>query len=102
MTCPAERRTHEVTMRDSSSPAVIIDASNVCRDRDLPPRGVDASWSRLEALLEALERSSIAFSDAYVVADRSLRPALDENGQQALRRLEKSKRAEQVRFADER
>lgn len=89
-------------MKQLGAPVIIIDASNVCRDRDLAPLGVPASWARLEALLHALEGSPIVFSNAYVVADRTLHYALDSAGQQALRRMEKAGAAEQRRFADER
>jgi len=89
-------------MRDPGSPSILIDASNVCRDASLRPRDEPTSWARLTDLVRGLEESDIGFSEVYVVADRSLRRHLAEEGQQALRRLERAGQAEQTRFADER
>lgn len=90
-------------MEQPGAPVIIIDASNVCRDADLAPRGQVAAWARLEALIAELKRSGeVHFSSVYVVADRSLHYSLDRDGQQALRRLERDGKAEQRRFADER
>lgn len=86
----------------ADAPPLLIDASNVCRDRRLAPRNTEASWSRLESLVTAVTTSAIPFSRVYVVADRSLHYALDRTGQLALRQMERAGDAEQRRFADER
>jgi len=82
-------------------PGVLVDGSNICRDRSITPKGTDASWARLESLLLALPQTLIAFPSFYVVADRSLYHRLDEPGRQSLRLLEREGRLEQAKFADE-
>ncbi len=82
-------------------PGVLIDGSNICRDRSLAPMGIDASWARLESLLLALPRIPISFPSFHVVADRSLYHRLDDSGRQSLRLLEREGRLEQTKFADE-
>lgn len=89
-------------MRTPVAPAVLIDASNICRDPRVRPVGATAAWERLEQLTHALEQSSIEFSQMYVVADTSLKHKLAERGRQRLRALERDGRAEQRKFADER
>jgi hypothetical protein len=89
-------------VKSQDAPPLILDVSNVCRDKDLEPVGTSASWSRLEALVSALEASEIEYLTIYYVADRSLHYSLDLAGQKAFRRLEREGVAEQRRFADER
>ena len=89
-------------VRRPQPPAVLIDASNICRDASVRPVGPSAAWERLEQLTAALRRSSFEFSRTYVVADASLAFKLDERGRRELRVLEREGLAEQCKFADER
>ncbi|SVE51814.1 uncharacterized protein METZ01_LOCUS504668, partial [marine metagenome] len=80
---------------------VLIDGSNVCRDRSISPRGADAAWERLEFFLHSLG-NALPPSSLYVVADRSLFPRLDARGKQCLKDLRGQGCLEEVKFADER
>ena len=93
---------YDFPMGDSALSGVLLDGSNICRDTSIAPRGAVAAWERLELLLHSLEASTIQFSYAYVVADRSLYYKLDEHGQQNLREMRHQGKLEEVRFADER
>lgn len=56
---------------------LLIDASNVCRDKSLAPVGADADWGRVEALLSSISsEETIDYAGYYLVADESLRRRL--------------------------
>ena len=95
----AARSVVVVELHDISG--VLIDGSNVCRDRSISPRGADAAWERLEFFLHSLG-NALPPSSLYVVADRSLFPRLDARGKQCLKDLRGQGCLEEVKFADER
>jgi len=86
-----------------TSHTLIIDVSNVCRDAELSPVGLDSSWSRLQLLLDAIDRDGVVdYSGYYLVADRTLRGRLDSDGKRSLRDAERAGHLELKEFADER
>ena len=90
-------------MHASRDHTLIIDVSNVCRDSGLSPIGADSDWSRVQLLLDAIERQGIVdFSGYYLVGDRSLRSRLDPAGKRSLREAENLGHLELKEFADER
>ncbi|MEI2639965.1 MAG: FHA domain-containing protein [Microthrixaceae bacterium] len=82
---------------------LLVDLSNVCRDNDLAPLGVDTAWRRLQALLNAIsENEIIEFRGYILVADETLRRRLDRGGRAAFDAERDAGRLEEREFADER
>ncbi len=88
--------------RSGSGPSVVVDLSNLCRDRRLLGAGVKADVLLLDYLVEALEASDVEFSEVHSVADRSLPPLLDAPGRRRLREMEQDGSLELSSIADER
>lgn len=89
-------------MRTDDGPLVVVDLSNLCRDRRLLSAGVTADEAVLDRFAEALEVSVIAFGRLHSVADRSLVGLLDSRGKRRLRELEQQGALEYSAIADER
>jgi len=82
---------------------LLVDLSNVCRDDDLAPLGVDAAWERLHALLDSIAAATIVeFSGYVLIADETLRRRLDRGGRAAFDAERDAGRLEETEFADER
>lgn len=84
------------------APELIIDVSNVCRNRGLGESGETATWGRLLAVLDEWNRWEYGFERPVVrlVADESLRRALSPEDRQALKRAEADGYAEVLAYAD--
>ena len=81
---------------------VVVDLSNLCRDRRLLTVGLKADLGLLDQLTEALELSDIKVSGLKLIADRSLPPLLDSLGRRRLRELDRDGDVEFSSLADER
>jgi len=90
----------ELEFREVSG--VLIDGSNVCRDKSISPKGADTAWERLDLILYTLRSALPTSSLLHVVADRSLYQRLDAHGKRCLRDLKNQGHLEEVKFADER
>ena len=87
----------------SDGPVVIVDLSNICRDRRFLSDGVAADLSLFDDLRSALERSSsITIGAVQAVADRSLTKLLSPEHRRRLRRMEANGDLEFNAIADER
>ncbi len=80
---------------------VVVDLSNLCRDRRLLAAGVLADETIIDRFVEALESSDIAFGQFHCVADRSLPPLLGQSGKRRLREMEQEGTLEYSAIADE-
>lgn len=90
-------------MSGQEGPVLVIDASNVCRDDRLHPVGVEASWGRIDALLDAIDRSRIIdYVGYFLVADESLRNRLSREDRDAFDHRLALGELEQLRVADTR
>jgi hypothetical protein len=90
-----------VTQTDDGA-LVVVDLSNLCRDRRLLPTGIKAELGFLDLLIEALGQSEIGVSGLKPIADRSLPPLLDPAGRRRLREMERDGDVEFSSLADER
>jgi hypothetical protein len=88
--------------RSNDGAFVVVDLSNLCRDRRLLPAGVKADLGLLDRLSEALEQSGHRVSGLKAIADRSLPPLLDSAGRRRLREMESGDVVEFSSLADER
>lgn len=88
--------------RVPDGPLVLVDLSNLCRDRRLLDTDVRADITLLDGLVKALETSEVAFREVHSIADRSLPPLLDSPGRRRLRVMEQDGSLELSSIADER
>ena len=88
--------------RTDDGALVVVDLSNLCRDRALLAPGVVADLSVFNRFVAALETGPIEFRSVQLVADRSLPPLLDADGRRRLRSLEHGGVLEYSSLADER
>lgn len=84
-----------------SGPLLVVDLSNLCRDRRLLAPGQRADLTILDRLERGLVQSEITVGRVHSVADKSLRRHLSEQDQEALRSLEKQGKVEFSTVADE-
>jgi hypothetical protein len=89
-------------MRTSAGPRVILDLSNLCRDRRMLQRGAKADFGLLDRFATGLECSDISFSSIHSVADKSLLALVDTDARRRLRELERAMTVEFSSIADER
>jgi hypothetical protein len=80
---------------------VVVDVSNVCRDRALPPSGEKVRLSRLELLTRAWLAAKETAAEVILVADKSLALFLDEAERRAMAELRDDGRLLVVEIADE-
>lgn len=83
-------------------PLVVVDLSNLCRDRRLLAPRVKADLTHLDRFRAALEASSIPFGRLQCVADRSLPSLLGSADKRRLRDMEQEGTLEFSTIADER
>ena len=88
--------------RTGSGPVVVVDLSNLCRDRRFLKAGTSADLGILDRFVTALEESSIEFQTVMSVADRSLPPLLDSAARRRLVELERDGLLEYSSLADDR
>ncbi len=80
---------------------MVVDLSNLCRDRRLLAPGVRADATLIDRFVAALEASEVVFGRLHYVADRSLPPLLDRAGKRRLREMEHEGTLEYSAIADE-
>ncbi len=88
--------------RLDNGPLVVVDLSNLCRDKRLLTPGVKADVALLDSFTESLEASDIPFGRLHCIADRSLLPRLGTAGKRRLREMEQAGSLEYSAIADER
>lgn len=81
---------------------VVVDLSNLCRDRRLFPLVVTADLGLLDKLCEALKLSRLPVSRERHKADRNLSTLVDSAGRRRLRDMERAEGVEFSSLADER
>jgi hypothetical protein len=81
---------------------VVVDLSNLCRDRRILPAGSKADLGVLDRLIDALEESELPVSRVKHIADRSLVPLVDSMARRRLREMERDGIVEFSSLADER
>ena len=86
----------------TDGPDVLVDLSNVCRDKTFLQAGERASWKTFEAVVKAMHRAPIALGRVHSVADRSLFPLLDDYGRTQLNSFRRKGLLEVSALADER
>ncbi len=88
--------------RLDDGPLVVVDLSNLCRDRRLLAAGVKADDTLLDRFTESLDATDIPFGRLHCVADRSLPPLMEPSGKRRLREMEQAGSLEYSAIADER
>lgn len=86
---------------DAAGPLLLVDLSNLCRDRRLLPSSQRADLTILGQLERAVARSDIAVGQMHSVADKSLSRHLPAEHLDALRAMEKRGEVEFSTVADE-
>jgi hypothetical protein len=86
----------------ASTPTIILDLSNLCRDGELLLSGMAADHGQLPRFEQAVAQSPYCDHSTYSVADRSLLGLVSPEGRRMLRELEQGGRLEFSSIADER